>query len=99
MAKLTDFISQADIDEYLEESPTVLQGKLELAAEVVDYAQKIAPVDEGDYRDGIRYRRNGKTGVLIEFSDEKSDIIEYGTEHSPEFAIRRRTVEFFGGDR
>ena len=45
MAKLSDFVPQEDIDDYLEDAPEVLQGKLELAAEVVDYAQSIAPVD------------------------------------------------------
>lgn len=99
MARLTDFIDQADIDEYLESSPEVLAGKLELAGEVVDYAQSIAPVDTGAYRNGIRARRYGKTGVGIEFSDEKSDLIEYGTEDTPEFAVRQRTEDYFRSGR
>ena len=97
MAKLSDFIPQAEIDEYLAEAPEVLQGKLELADEVVDYAQRIAPVDDGEYRDGIKTRRRGKTGVSVEFTDPKSNLIEFGTEDTPAFAVRAKTEAFFRG--
>lgn len=97
MAKLSDFIPQEDIDEYLSEAPEVLQGKIELAAEVVDYAQSIAPVDSGDYRDGIKVRRRGKTGVGVEFTDPISNLIEFGSEHNAEYAVRVKTAQFFGG--
>lgn len=95
MAKLSDFIPQEQIDEFLETSPTILEGKLELAAEVASYARSIAPVDEGDYRDGIRVRRYGSTGVGVEWSDPKSGLIEYGTEDTPPFAVRAKTIEHF----
>ena len=98
MAKLTDFIPRADINAYIERSPEVLQGKLELAADVVEYAQSIAPVDQGDYKKGIKVRRRGKTGVSVEFTDWKSDLIEYGTADTPEFAVRARTAKHFGGE-
>lgn len=96
MAKLSDFIDQGVIDEYLEGDPDIVQGKLELAGMAVEYAQSIAPVDSGEYRDGIVARKNG-TGVGIYFTDPKSGIIEYGSEHSPAFAIRARTIEQFNG--
>lgn len=97
MAKLSDFIDQDVIDEYLEGDPDILQGKLELANEAVDYAKSIAPVDDGDYRDGIKARRYGKSGVGIVFTAEHSNLVEYGSEHNPEFAVRARTIEHFGG--
>lgn len=95
MAKLSDFIGQDEIDEHLESSPDVLAGKLELAEEVVDYARSISPEDEGDYKDGIKVRRHGRSGVGVHWTDPKSGLIEYGTEDTPEFAVRRRTIEHF----
>ena len=95
MAKLSDFISQAEIDAHLANDEDILAGKMALAQEVVDYAQSIAPVDSGDYKAGIRVRRYGKSGVGIEFSDDASSFVEYGTEHSPEFAIMRKSIEHF----
>ncbi len=95
MAKPSDFISQAEIDAHLANDEDILAGKMALAQEVVDYAQSIAPVDSGDYRDGIRVRRYGKSGVGIEFSDDASSFVEYGTEDTPEFAVMRRSIEHF----
>lgn len=95
MAKLTDFIPKAEIDAYLESAPEVLAGKIELANEVVDYARSISPEDEGTYKRGIRVRRRGRTGVSVEFSDPKSNLIEYGSEHNPEYAVRARTEAHF----
>ena len=95
MAKLTDFIDPDVIAEYLETSEDILAGKMALAQEVVDYAQSIAPVDSGDYKAGIRVRRYGKSGVGIEFSDDASSFVEYGTAKTPEFAIMRTSIEHF----
>jgi hypothetical protein len=96
VAKLSDFIDQDVIDDYLEGDPNIVQGKLELAEMAVDFAQSIAPVDSGDYRDGVVARKNG-TGVGIYFTDEISNIVEYGSEHSPAYAVRARTIEEFNG--
>lgn len=98
MARLSGFIPEDEIREYLETSADVLEAKLELAEQVVDYARSIAPVDEGDYRDGIKVRRHGRSGVGVHWTDPKSGLIEYGTEDTPEFAVRRRTIEHFGGE-
>lgn len=95
MAKLSDFIDPDVIAEYLETSEDILAGKMALAQEVVDYAQSIAPVDSGDYKAGIRVRRYGKSGVGIEFSDDASSFVEYGTEDTPEFAVMRKSIEHF----
>ncbi|MHA7703399.1 hypothetical protein ACX9NE_26780 [Mycobacterium sp. ML4] len=95
MAKLSDFIPQAEINAYLETAPEVLAGKLELANEVVDYARSIAPEDEGDYKRGIRARRRGRTGVSVEFSDPKSNLIEDGSIHNEPFHIKARTEAHF----
>lgn len=95
MAKPSDFIPQAEIDAHLANDEDILAGKMALAQEVVDYAQSIAPVDSGDYKAGIRVRRYGKSGVGIEFSDDASSFVEYGTEDTPEFAVMRKSIEHF----
>lgn len=98
MAKLSDFIDQSEIDFYVENSDDVLQAKLELAGEVVEYARSIAPEGQGDYKRGIRARRYGATGVGVEFSDPISNLLEYGSIHNPEYAVRARTEAHFQGD-
>ena len=101
MAKLTDFFSQAEIDAHLKDDPDIVAGKLELAEDIAEYAKSISPVDSGDYRDGIKVRRYGRTGVGVVWTDDKSNLIEYGSEHNPEYAVQRRTAEHFrnGGGR
>ncbi len=95
--KLSDIIPQAEINAYLENSPEILQGKLELAEQAAEYARSIAPVDSGEYRDGIKVRRYGRTGVGVVFTAEHSNIVEYGSETTPEHAVRRRMIEHFRG--
>lgn len=95
MAKLSDFIPKAEIDAYLKTAPDVLAGKVKMAKEVVEYAQSISPVDSGDYKKGIKVRRYGATGVGVVWTDEKSNLIEYGTVDTPEWAIRTKTEEHF----
>ncbi|MDV6979655.1 hypothetical protein [Mycobacterium intracellulare] len=95
MAKLSDFIPQSEIDDYLENSEDLLEGKLELAREVVEYARSISPEDTGEYKAGIKVRRYGRAGVGVVWTDPKSNIIEYGTEDTPEFAVRARTEAHF----
>lgn len=90
MAELSDFIEQAEIDAYLESDQEVVDARLAKAREAANHAKSIAPVDEGDYRDGIQVRRRGND-VSVDFEDFKSHIIEYGSEHTPEFAVRART--------
>lgn len=96
MASLYDLVGREAVEDYLENSPEVLQGKLELANEVADYARSISPVDSGDYRDGIKVRRHGRSGVGVHWTAEHSNIVEYGSEDTPAFAVRAKTVEHFG---
>lgn len=97
MAKLSDFIDQDVIDEYLENDPDILAGKLELANEAVEFAKSISPEDQGTYIDGIKVRRYGKTGVGIEFTAEHSNLVEFGSVNNEEHAVMARTIEHFGG--
>lgn len=95
--RLNEIIDQAIIDDYLEGDPDIVQGKLELAQMAVDYAQSIAPEDTGEYKDGIVARKNG-TGVGIYFTDEISNLVEYGSIHNAPHAVLARTIEHFEGE-
>ncbi|MGQ9348947.1 HK97 gp10 family phage protein [Mycolicibacterium gilvum] len=68
-------------------------AKVEMAKEGVAIARAKAPVDEGDYRDGIQVGRRGASGVGVEFTDWKSRLIEYGTQETPEYAVAAKTAE------
>jgi len=81
---------------HIEEDESITEAKLVLAREAAAYARSIAPVDEGDYRDGIQVANRGASGVGVEFSDWKSHIIEWGAEgNKPEYAVIARTAEHF----
>lgn len=96
MANLMDFIPREEVDAALEDDPDVVKVKSGFADEVVEYAQSISPEDSGEYKNGIRKRRRGN-GFSIEFTDPKSNLIEYGTEDTPEFAVRAKTEAHFQG--
>lgn len=99
MADLRDLIPQADIDGALENDDEVIAYELAVAGQAVQYAKSLAPVDEGDYRDGIRIGRRGNRGVVVEFSDYKSHWVEYGTEDMPASAVRAKTEDRFNEGR
>lgn len=68
-------------------------AKIEMAKEGVALAKSRAPVDEGDYRDGIQVGRRGASGVGVEFTNWKSRLLEYGSENNPEYAVAAQTAE------
>lgn len=88
---LRDLIPQADIDDALENDDEVIAYKIAVARQGVQYAKSIAPVEDGEYRNGIRVGRVGNNGVAIEFSDYKSHWVEYGTEDQEPNPVRART--------
>lgn len=80
---------------HIEEDESITEAKLVVAREAAAYARSIAPVDEGDYRDGIQTVHVGASGVGVAFTDFKSIWIEYGTVDTPEFGVAARTAEHF----
>lgn len=91
MAKLTDFIDQADIKGYLEEDDEVVQAEVELAKQAVSYAKSIAPVETGNYRNSIRVGRRGNRGVVVEFAAPHAHLVEFGTEDQEPNPVRAKT--------
>lgn len=88
-----DFI--VALQKHIEDDESITDAKIAMAREAVTYARSIAPVDEGEYRNGIQVGHRGASGVGVEFTDWKSHIIEFGSEHTPEFAVIARTAEHF----
>jgi hypothetical protein len=79
--------------EGMDEAGSLTDAKIAMAQEGVAIAKSKAPVDEGDYRDGIQVGRRGATGVGVEFTDWKSRLIEWGTDDTPEYAVAAQTAE------
>ncbi len=99
-------ITQAEIDEAMADDE-IDSGLNDLANEVRDYWQSIAPVgteEEGDenpgqYRDSIHVERSVQhDGFVVITSDFKAYWIEFGAKHMPEYAPAQHTAEHFGGD-
>jgi hypothetical protein len=97
VADLRDLIPQAEIDGALENDDEIIAYELAVARQGVQYAQSIAPVDDGEYRDGIRVGRRGNRGVVIEFSDWKSHFVEFGTEDQEPNPVRAKTENHLEG--
>ena len=70
-----------------------------MANEVVPYWVSVSPEDDGDYKRSVQVtkkarRGKGKVGAKIGYAN----LIEYGSEDTPEFAPRQLTVTHFNGD-
>jgi hypothetical protein len=78
---------------------SLTDAKVAMAREAANYARSIAPVDEGDYRDGIQVMHLGASGVGVAFTDYKSRWIEFGTEDMEERAVAAKTAAHMRGDR
>ncbi len=58
------------MQQHIEEDESIIEAKLVMAREVAAYARSIAPVDEGDYRDGIQVQHVGASGVAVAYGLE-----------------------------
>lgn len=67
------------------------------------HAVGIAPVDEGEYRDGLEAEvtrdEAGRWVGLVIATAAHSRFIEFGTEDTPTFAVLRRSIEAIGAKR
>lgn len=89
-------IDLKDIDEL----PEVNAGVNDfMEGEVVPAWKANAPVDSGEYRDGIKVtepstnRGRGKVGA----TSDNAHLVEFGSVHNPEFAPAEKTAGQFGG--
>jgi hypothetical protein len=65
--------------------------------EIVPVWQSFSPEDTGKYKSSIHVQRKGNT-VLVGSDDPIANLIEYGSEHNPEYAPRAKTEAYFGAE-
>lgn len=97
-------VSDAELERALN-SPEVKAAKVKLAEEAAAYWRSISPVGTpaesddhpGQYLASIEVKVTDK--VKVGTDDPIAHLIEYGTVDTPEFALRIKTQEAFGGGR
>lgn len=79
--------------------PAVVAHVAEAAMNIAETAKALAPVDEGDYRDGIEAIWGIEDGTAIGRVNANwftSHWIEWGTNDTPTFAVITRAAEAAG---
>src|SRR6516225_7908768 len=67
-----------------------------MAAKVVPVWQGYSPVRTGAYRDSVQVTQAARDGKgQVGATSVKANLIEYGSEHNPEYAPRAKTIEYF----
>jgi hypothetical protein len=80
----------------------VREARVKLAHDAAEYAQSITPVGvppdkhPGEHRDSISVVANGDD-VRVHFGLDTWNLLEYGSIHNEEFAVRARTELHFNG--
>jgi hypothetical protein len=68
----------------------------EFMAEVVTVWQGYSPVRTGAYKNSVQITEPARDGKgQVGATSVKANLIEYGSEHNPEFAPRAKTIEYF----
>ncbi len=86
-------VSDADFEAEMD-SDEVLEGKIKLAEKAVVYAKRISPVDTGEYRDRWGVEVDGRNVDVVN-TDPIANILEFGSEDTPEFAVRAQVQAKF----
>lgn len=97
MAEDVVFEPNPDIDEEVVKLPVVGATSMEIAEHIADVARRLAPVESGEYADGITVEKT-KTGARVFAADFKSAWLEFGvpSQGKPARFILRRAVEAAG---
>lgn len=90
------FVPNRNLHRELQGQPEYVRGLYEAGAKpIAEIARELAPVDEGDYRDGIKATIDGND-VRVDAFDWKSHFIEFGTVDTPVFAPLARAARQSG---
>lgn len=71
------------------------ERRLEIAAQIAAEARASAPVETGEYRDGIHVAQQGER-VFVEDSDPEAGYKEYGTVDTPAHAVLTDAASRYG---
>ena len=88
-------VSDADIERAMN-SPDVRAAKIGLAEKAAAYWRSISPSDSGEYIASIHVRVRGDEVAVVADADY-AGYLEWGTEDTPEFALRSKTAARFRG--
>jgi hypothetical protein len=91
------FEPDQDLNENLHRMPEIQTSARTIAAEIAAAAREIAPVVDGNYRDGILIQET-RSGWRVLASDQKSSWVEFGipSRGQPAHFTLRRAVEAAG---
>lgn len=71
-----------------------------MANEVVPTWKANYPTDTGEGRESIVITQPASAGKgEVAATDDAANLVEYGSEHNPEYAPRARTIQQLGGER
>lgn len=98
-----DMISEDDFRKAVREDADVQAGLDELASEVKEYWQEVAPKDTGEYAASVKVRRvkrdaDGNPMRRVSTSHPAAHIIEYGSNDTPKFATRAKVANHFNSE-
>lgn len=95
-------VSEAEVAAAFAEGE-IHHAKLQLANEAADFARSITPVGvapdqhPGQHRDAISVQDDGD-GPKVVFGLDTWNLVEYGSVHNQEYAVRARTEAHFNHD-
>lgn len=72
----------------------------ETATRMKAFAESISPEDSGEYKASFEIDKGTRDGLptrTLKNTDPVANILEYGSEDTPEFAVLGRTAAQFGG--
>jgi len=99
MEEITGLELNSNLMNDLHQFPVVVTGAQDAAEQIAERAREMAPVDTGNYRDGIRAERSNKqtSGVWrVVATDQKSSWVEFGTFKDPGQFVLRQAAESLG---
>ena len=66
--------------------------------QVIKLWRENSPEDSGEYKDSIQVINPAEAGhAMVGATADHANLVEYGTEKTPEFAPMRRTIEQLNG--
>jgi hypothetical protein len=89
------FVPNPAFESQLKRADFLQDAMLEVAESIAENAVSVAPVEEGDYREGIEAVSDGE-GAVVNANDWKSGFVEFGTTNNPAWAPLRRGCEIAG---
>lgn len=89
------FVPNPRFEQQVSKSREMKRALREATEPALREAQRLAPVDTGEYRDSLQIVEDAN-GVRLMSDDDKASYIEFGTSDTPAFAPLRKGTEAAG---